>query len=242
MAAMAVPPSAALVATRQQLHRVATHILARRRFDVSGRFGLRASPGGFTTLAFGEGPETIRVAGLALVRDVGGDCAGAFMTGSTLREMAQFADVDLDRAFAAGTDTPALGDVDAPIDLDPEAAAVIAGWYDLAWQVIDALVAGLPPDTAAATLQLWPEHFDAGTNVGVPGGARVNVGFSPGDGFEAEPYAYVGPWNPQRPGDATYWNAPFGAMLRRSEVLASSAPLSRCGDFIRTGLRLAAAS
>ena len=30
--------------TRQGLHRVAAHILARRRFDVSGRFGLRASP------------------------------------------------------------------------------------------------------------------------------------------------------------------------------------------------------
>jgi hypothetical protein len=242
MATIAPPHSAALIATRHQLHLVATHVLARRRFDASGRFGLRASPGGFTTPAFGEGPETIRVAGLALVREVGVDSVSAPMTGSTLRRLAEFAGVDLEAAFSAGADTPPMGDIDARINLDPDATTEIAGWYDLAWRVIDAVVAELPQETAAATLQLWPEHFDAGTNVGVPNGVRVNLGFSPGDAFETEPYAYVGPWDTLRPGDPAYWNAPFGAVLPSSEVRTSSDPLSRCADFIRTGLRLVSTS
>ena len=42
---------------------------------------------------------------------------------------------------------------------------------------------------------------------------RVNLGASPGDGFHAEPYLYVGPWGPHRPGAPGFWNAPFGAVL-----------------------------
>ena len=49
--------------TREVLHRVAAHVLGRRRYQVSGRFGLRASPGGFATPAFGDGPEVVRIAG-----------------------------------------------------------------------------------------------------------------------------------------------------------------------------------
>ena len=51
---------------------------------------------------------------------------------------------------------------------------------------------------------LWPEHFDVGITVD-----EVNYGVSPGDGFNAEPYAYVGPW--QVPAADEFWNAPFGA-------------------------------
>ena len=46
--------------------------------------------------------------------------------------------------------------------------------------------------------------------------AQVNLGFSPGDAFSDDPYVYVGPWGPARPGDDGYWNAPFGAALSRS--------------------------
>ena len=47
---------------------------------------------------------------------------------------------------------------------------------------------------------------------------RANLGASPGDAYEPEPYLYVGPWGPERPGDPGYWNAPFGAVLRRGEL------------------------
>jgi hypothetical protein len=85
----------------------------------------------------------------------------------------------------------------------------------------------------ATTTQLWPEHFDAGCSVD-----QVNLGFSPGDGFESAPYAYVGPWGEGRPGPAEYWNAPFGAVLRSAEVLDSADPMAVCLEFVRQGLAL----
>jgi hypothetical protein len=50
---------------------------------------------------------------------------------------------------------------------------------------------------------LWPEHFDLGVTLD-----EVNYGVSLGDGYLAEPYAYVGPWQPRT---GPFWNAPFGA-------------------------------
>ena len=41
-----------LVPTRRALHRIAAHVLGRRRYQVAGRFGLRASPAGFATPAW----------------------------------------------------------------------------------------------------------------------------------------------------------------------------------------------
>jgi hypothetical protein len=65
----------ALNATRRTLHRVAAHVLGRGRCEVCGRFGLRASPGGFATPAFGAGPEALRVAGDAIVREMAATAA-----------------------------------------------------------------------------------------------------------------------------------------------------------------------
>jgi len=226
-----------LISTRQGLHRLATHIVARRRFEVCGRFGLRASPGGFMTAAFGDAPEVIRVSGLTLVREVGGEATYAAVSGSTLRDLATFAAVNLGVAFSAGEATPTLGDIDLPLDLDSDAAVLIADWLELGWRVLDRVAGDLPEEASPATIQLWPEHFDAGTHVGVGSGARVNLGFSPGDEFEAEPYAYVGPWTPERGGDPAYWNAPFGAVLRWSDVHGAPQPAKVCVEFLRTGLR-----
>ena len=87
-------------------------------------------------------------------------------------------------------------------------------------------------------IQLWPEHFDAGTSVAVGENDRCNLGASPGDGFSDEPYLYVGPNTSIRPGDAGYWNAPFGAVLSRSDVAGASDAFS-CGvEFLRRGLEL----
>jgi hypothetical protein len=227
----------ALNATRQTLHRVAAHVLGRRRYEVSGRFGLRATPGGFATPAYGAGPEILRVAGDAIVRETGTDAAYLSLTGSSIRTVASFAGADLDVGFSSGPDTPALGDVNVPLEVDVAAAAVLAEWYSLGWQVLDQVLTGLPADTEPALIQLWPEHFDVGTNVGTSSGSRVNLGASPGDSFSDEPYLYVGPWGADRPGDPTFWNAPFGAVLRWGEVVDAPNRVDTAVAFLRTGLR-----
>lgn len=222
--------------TRQTLQRVAVHILGRRRYEVTGRFGLRASPGGFATPAFGPDSEILRVAGTSLVRETAQGVSFRPITGATLRKLAAFAGTDLTAGFSAGASTPGLGDIDEPLGLDGEAARAVAAWYAFGWQVLDQVLSGLPAEAEPAVVQLWPEHFDAGTNVGVASGSRVNLGASPGDGYSPEPYLYVGPWTAARPGDAGFWNAPFGAMLARSEL-----DLAHGSDkgvaFLLTGLR-----
>jgi hypothetical protein len=228
--------SAPMSSTRHDLHRLATHVLARRRHAVSGRFGLRSSPGGIATPAFGPEPEALRIAGTTLVREVGGNATRHRINGVSLVTLAGFAGADLATEFSAGTDTPPLGDVDDPINLDPDELAVIVAWGDLGWKVLDAVTA----DTkVATTLQLWPEHFDVGTVIGASDDEKVNLGFSPGDDFLPEPYAYIGPWTSDRPGDPSYWNAPFGATLARS-ALGVGDMFGACAAFVDRGLCLLA--
>ena len=226
-------------ATRVALHSLAAHVLGRRRFEVSGRFGLRAGPAGIATPSFGEAPETIRISGLVLVRELGGSCTRIPVNGSTLRDLASFVEADVDAPFSVGADTPPLGDVDAPLELAPDDVRVIADWFALAWWVLDDVLATVPDRSEVATIQLWPEHFDAATTVKVPGAEPVNLGFSPGDKFESEPYLYVGPWGTERRGPPSFWNVPFGAMRRRSEVVDSRDMVDSCCQFLIDGLRLA---
>jgi hypothetical protein len=224
-------------ATRDALHRVATHVLARARFAAAGRFGLRAMPGGFGTPAFGAGVEVLRVAGEVLVRERDGHTSATPLNRASLAGLAAFAGADLGTPFEVGRDTPPIGDPDEPLAIDARAAAVLAEWWHLGWGSLDAAVADA---TDALAIQLWPEHFDAGTSIAVgPGkGDRCNLGASPGDGFSDEPYLYVGPWNVERPGDASYWNAPFGAVLPRSELMAAPDPSVAAVEFLRRGLDL----
>ncbi len=87
-------------ATRDTVHRIATHILGRRRHDVSGKFGLRATPGGIGTPAFGAEHEVVRISGTTLVRERTGATAQAAsldLPTATLADAASFAGVDLSK-------------------------------------------------------------------------------------------------------------------------------------------------
>jgi hypothetical protein len=223
--------------TRDALQQVATHVLARARFAATGRFGLRATPGGFGTPAFGDGVEVLRVAGVALVHERDGHASATSLHGATLADLAAFAGADLSTPFEAGHETPPIGDPNAPLAIDPDAAAVLAAWWHLGWRTIDAATVDA---VDAMAIQLWPEHFDAGTSVAVGAGDndRCNLGASPGDSYSDEPYLYIGPWNDDRPGDASYWNAPFGAVLRRTELMAAPDPYAAGVHFLRRGLEL----
>jgi hypothetical protein len=218
--------------TRAELHRVAAHVLGRRRYAVSGHFGLRASPAGISTPAYGPEPEMLRLTPVCLVREVGSVARGLALDGATLGTLAAFAGADLGDAFSAGAGMPAAGPADEPLELDAHELADLFSWFDLGWRVLDEVLAERTGSCEAATIQLWPEHFDVGTSLAFGTGDGVNLGFSPGDGFSDAAYVYVGPWGAARPGPSSYWNAPFGAVLTRSEVRGADDGLA----FIRTGL------
>jgi hypothetical protein len=196
-----------------------------------GRFGLRAAPGGIATPAYGDAPTVVRTAGAWLVVEQGASSTRTPLDGSSLRRLATAAGADIDAPLDVGRDTPALGDPDEPLAVDDVATRRIVDWHGLGWRALDA-AAG----ESSSTIQLWPEHFDAGCDVPVGPGPddRCNLGASPGDDAHPEPYLYVGPWTPARPGDAAYWNAPFGAVLGAAEVEAGADPVA----FLQRGLEL----
>jgi hypothetical protein len=104
--------------------------------------------------------------------------------------------------------------------------------------VLDELLVTIPVNAGPATAQIWPEHFDLGTNFGLRNGHRVNVGFSPGDAYEPAPYLYVGPSATERRGHTGYWNAPFGAVLREVDIEPDD-PRGATLDFLRRGVEYA---
>ena len=204
---------------------------------MSGRFGLRATPGGFGTPAFGPDPEVVRVSGTWLVHEVGGAATRMAMPGACLRDLSRFVGADLAAPFSVGDGGPDIGDADAPLDIDGDEANAMAEWFALGWRVLDEVVGATAAATEAATIQLWPEHFDAATTVGLGASEKVNLGFSPGDGFEPEPYVYVGPFSRPLPGDRSFWNADFGALRRASEIHATPDATAACIEFLVAGLR-----
>lgn len=227
--------------TRDALQRVATHVLARRRHHLCGKIGLRATPGGIGTPACGPDHEALRISGTRLVRERTGNGAqttSVDLATATLDDAAALAEVDLRAPFEAGHDTPAVGDPREPLRVDASAAGVLADWFQFGWTVLDTTVAALGPDAEPSVVQLWPEHFDAGCDIAATPDRRVNLGASPGDSFSAQPYLYVGPWVPDRPGDPDYWNAPFGAVLTYDQLVASPDPVAVAIAFLHRGVDL----
>lgn len=228
--------------TRIELQRIATHVVARARHAATGRFGLRATPGGFGTPAFGDGAEVVRVRADALVRETappgGASTTVLALAGATLQQLAVAADIALDPSFSVGGDTPELGAIGEPLVLDPDATAAVLGWFGFGAEVLDRVVTGLDASARPSVAQLWPEHFDLGLDVGVGPGRRANLGASAGDGPNGAPYLYVGPWGDERPGEGAYWNAPFGAVLGHADLLASPDPISTGVAFMRRGIEL----
>jgi hypothetical protein len=234
----ALPP--AFASTRVEVQRVAVHVLARRRHALTGRFGLRVAPGGIAMPAAGPDHEVLRTAGSWLVRERTGPAAttdALDLRAASLADAATFAEVDLaDGTFSVGHDTPPTGAADAPLAVDDASMAALAAWYAFGAAALDAVVAPDVDRLQPSVQQLWPEHFDVGLDVHVGEGRRANLGASPGDGPDGEPYLYVGPWGDERPGEPGYWNAPFGAALGFEALRQQEDPSARAAEFLRQGL------
>lgn len=202
-----LPPT--LSRTRDALHRVAEHVLSPARYAVTGRIGLRPAPGGFATPPFGQDGRTVAVDGIELVVVTSGTRRRAPLT--TLRAAAEFAGVQPGAPAHLYTPVTPLK-LDEPLELDPEAARLIAGWYALGAQALSVFAAGIPQDEPSEA-QLWPEHFDLAIAA-----AQVNYGISPGDGYIDDPYIYVNPYGGPPQGDPDFWNVPFGAARTIHEI------------------------
>ena len=132
-----------------------------------------------------------------------------------LRAAAEFAGVT--PGAPAQVYTPATPlNLDEPLMIDPGAARLLAGWYQLGAQAMSRLAAEIPDDEPGP-VALWPEHFDLGITAG-----PINYGVSPGDAQVADPYLYVGPYDGPPSGDPAFWNAPFGAVRTIDQIGAAA--------------------
>ena len=231
-----------LASSRQSLQRVAVHIVARSRVEATGRFSLRITPGGFGTPDMGPDGRRVRVSGGNLVVESDAVGAAAVRTmaihGASLADLAAFAGVDLSESLDVGHDTPMLGDASAPIELSADGAREIAAWFAKSAAILDGLLAALPTGSTPTLARLWPEHFDVAVEAQAHPARRANLGGSPGDGFSDEPYLYIGPWTADRPGDAEFWNAGFGAFRTRNQLTADGADIVDAGiAFLLDGVR-----
>jgi hypothetical protein len=179
--------------TRHSWHQVGEWLLAGPQHRDLGTIRLQVVPGGFATR---DGSIRVDLDELVLANG-----ARVRLTGS-LQEIAGRAGITGGAPEGLYTDS-SEATADSTVEIDRAAAAELAAWL----QRGDSALRAFAPDE---TPVLWPEHFDIGI-----GFDEVNYGISPGDAYEARPYAYVGPWV-QREGE--FWNAPFGAVRTWDEL------------------------
>jgi hypothetical protein len=202
-------PPPGLEQTRAAWHSLAEHVLAAALHAATGRIDLRVSAGGFRTPPFGADGRYLEVDGTHLVAGGAGGARRAALT--TIREAAEFAGIT--PGAPAQVYTPATPlDLDGPLGITPDAARVLARWYNLGAEALSRFAAEVSEDEPSDVI-LWPEHFDVGITAGA-----VNYGASPGDDRVADPYLYVGPHDGPPPGDRVFWNASFGAVRTIQQI------------------------
>lgn len=223
------PPPAELVATRVALHRLSAYVIAPVRYMATGRFGLRALPGGFGTPSFDD--RVVRVHGSQLIDQHRDEIRSEPIT--TLQNAADFLGSTIDPETAAEHDTPPLGDTDDDLRIDEESSTFLGEWFMMAFEALE-VVRSDDAAVDASPAQLWPGHFDAAIDEGDED-HRASYGASPGDASVSEPYLYVSAWWPDKIAldrDDPEWNATsfVGSMLPFSEFLSGS-PVSTAADF-----------
>lgn len=195
-----LPPVPVIVETRRSLHRVAEHVLSAALKTATGHIALEPGPGGFRTPTLPDG-RVVAVEGTDITVTDAHGVRRAPLT--TVAEAARL--VGIEPGFPWTKQPPATPlEPDAPLAVDPAAAAALAGWLALGAEALRSLAGAIPQD-APSRASLYPEHFDLAIVADA-----VNYGVSPGDDAIELPYLYVGP-HEGRPVEDDFWNAPFGA-------------------------------
>jgi hypothetical protein len=225
---------ASYTTTRESLRSLACFVISPARKAATGRIGLQPTDGGFGTPAFGPDDRRVRVQGDALIVEA----AGATLDRApitTLTAAAELASVTLSADPGVGHDLPPFAP-DIDLTVDAGASAALGAWYAFGASVFAALIADLRGGTTSDAT-IWPEHFDYAIDHQPAAGARLNIGFSPGDAGRPEPYVYAGPWD--RAGlDDPFWNADFGAILDYADLLGAGDAVDTAAAFVRHGLHL----
>jgi hypothetical protein len=207
-------------ATREQLHTLAEHVLTPVREHAVNRISLRWTRSGFG-IPYLPGDVQLRLAvaegSVHLVRS---DPAGGRSEPlSTAAAAAAFAGTPLG-ATGVHYKPLTIVDPDAPFELDPAAAQLLADWFGFGTAILEQLRHDVA-DGSPGRVHLWPEHFDVAIEAGdEAAGGRASIGASPGDQDHPEPYLYVSPWNRRSGG---FWkdSAFGGASLSLRELVAA---------------------
>ena len=218
-----LPP--AFRTTTEALHRLAVYVVSPAQRLANGEIIMRATTGGFETFEFNG--RRISVRDDRLVVD------GLAHPITTLRAAAHAAGIEPDIGQEELFDVPPPGDLDAPLEVDPEAAHALGDWYELATDLLEELRSEAEPVDDPTIVRLWPEHFDIAIDLGdEAAGRRATYGASPGDRHHAEPYLYVSPWVGRL--DDTFDHPSFnGASLVRTQLERSAAPAEEALAFLR---------
>jgi hypothetical protein len=231
------PLPAGHVETRDKLHQLAFFALAPARYKAIDRMGLRATPGGFGTPEF-EG-RVARVEGDLLVLESEGSIATQTIT--TIRSATDFLGIDYEEAwYPSFRDPLSPADPDAELSLDIDGVKVVAEWFEFGYQVLNRLQGYGTADDDVSEVQIWPEHFDAATEIGAEGrGQRASYGASPGDVAHPEPYLYVSAWG-KIDRSNHYWNdtAFNGASLGYELLVGEVDPVTTALVFLLEGHRI----
>ncbi|MFQ5426655.1 MAG: hypothetical protein ACE5EV_06220 [Gaiellales bacterium] len=232
------PPPPLFVQTRAALHRVARYVITPARRAVDDQTWLVQTEGGFGTPELADG-TSVRVADTELVVSDATGSRSAPIT--TLRAAAALAGVEVDASLEKPDIAP-VGDVDEPLGVDPAAAAYLAGWYALAWDVLS-LVRTDEESADASDVRLWSHHFDPAMELLADGERRRgSYGCSPGDDDVVQPYLYVAPWYRDDAPESPFWNATTfrGAILQLDALLAAGDGVAAAVAFFRAGRDLLA--
>jgi len=210
------PLPASFARTREALHRVAEQVVAPAR-KPDNEIALTQTPGGFGTPSFAYRGQAVQVrvdAGDLVVADGGVERREPL---TSIAAAAAFTGAEL---FPRGVPEDAT-----PLGVDAAAAAILGEFFAFSRGVLERARQVMAPADEPSAINLWPEHFDLAFEAGPEGlGRRANYGASPGDAEHAEPYLYVGPWQPPPPG--ALWNATAfaGAELAYADLVVAEAP------------------